>query len=153
MTDIAVTLVDGEDHHVHTHPLDFVTVTPMALRRALFAAGSVLLEPIWRFRLRLPEEAASRVIGELLGRRGTITRDELEGEGALARRCLEGRLPVATGLDFPVVLARLSGGRGLLELVHDGYEPCPPGESHVSPYRGVDPLDRERYILSVRGAL
>lgn len=153
VTDIAVTLVDGEDHHVHTHPLDFVTVTPMALRRALFAAGSVLLEPIWRYRLLLPEETASRVIGELLGRRGTIVEDELEGGGALARRRLTGRLPVATGLDFPVVLARLSGGRGLLELVHDGYEPCPPGESHVSPYRGIDPLDRERYILSVRGAL
>ena len=153
VTDLRVTLVDGEDHPIHTHPLDFVTVTPMALRRALFEAGSVLLEPIWRYRLQLPDEDAGRLTALILSLRGTVLSDEQRGEAPQLRRILTGRIPAATSLDLPVTLARMTGGRGILSLQLDGYEPCPPGEVHESPYRGIDPLDRERYILHVRGAL
>ena len=66
---------------------------------------------------------------------------------------MEGRLPVASSLDFPARLASLTGGRGVFSAAFDGYEPCPPGEGFEVPYRGVSPLDRAKYILSKRRAL
>jgi ribosomal protection tetracycline resistance protein len=56
VTDLKVTLVEGEHHVWHTHPLDFVVATPMGIMDGLARIGTKLLEPILRFRLSAPEE-------------------------------------------------------------------------------------------------
>ena len=66
---------------------------------------------------------------------------------------MEGLLPLAASMDFPLRIASLTGGRGALSTVSAGYAPCPPGEGVEVPYRGVSPLDRAKYILYKRGAL
>lgn len=156
VTDIAVTLIDGEDHPIHTHPLDFATVTPIALRRALLNSKTILLEPLWRFRLLVPENAVGKMISEIINMRGTldaIPPEEEDSEISGRRRLLTGTVPAATSLDFPVFVAQRTSGRGILTLRFAGYQPAPVGEQHNTPYRGIDPLDRDRYILYIRGAI
>ena len=158
VTDVRITLSDGEDHHIHTHPLDFATVTPIALMKGLVAAGTRLLEPIQRFHLSVPEPFTGKMISRIINMRGTL--DTGEGSSpqpdpvhADVRRILTGYVPAATSLDFPVFVAQVTSGRGILTMNFDHYEPCPEGEGATAEYRGINPLDRDKYILYIRGAL
>lgn len=149
VTDIRIRLVGGEHHTVHTHPLDFMLATPMGIMDGLVAGGTELLEPIQKFRLTFPEELSGKLIGEIIAMRGTF-------DSPVVRRgvfMMEGLLPLAASMDFPLRIASLTGGRGALSTVSAGYAPCPPGEGVEVPYRGVSPLDRAKYILYKRGAL
>ncbi|MBP1991585.1 GTP-binding protein [Paenibacillus eucommiae] len=60
VVDLRVTLVEGQHHVWHTHPLDFVVATPMAIMDGLNRIGTKLLEPILQFRLTVPEEYGAK---------------------------------------------------------------------------------------------
>ena len=149
VTDLKITLVGGEHHTVHTHPLDFALATPMGIMDGLVNTGTDLMEPMLKFRLAYPEELSGKMIGEIMSMRGVYGTPVIRGGTAV----MEGRLPLAASMDFPVRLASMTGGRGTFSASFDGYEPCPPGEGVETPYRGVSPLDRAKYILYKRGAL
>ncbi len=148
VTDLEVSLVDGEHHTIHTHPLDFFVATPMALMNGLTNTGSTLLEPMILARITAPEDALSRVIGDVLAMRGAFDSPVISG----ATFTLEARLPVASSMDYGVTLAA-TGGRSVLTTRFDGYQPCPLELGAQTRRRGVNPLDRERWILSCRNAL
>ena len=149
VTDIRICLTGGEHHTVHTHPLDFVLATPMGIMDALVNSGTELLEPIQRFRMTFPEEAGGRVIGEIIAMRGQFETPAVK-KGVFT---MEGILPLAASMDLPVRISQITGGRGTFSSIPAGYAPCPPGEVHAVPYRGISPLDRAKYILYKRGAL
>ncbi len=65
---------------------------------------------------------------------------------------LEAIVPVATSMNFPERLATLSSGKAVLAQSFYGYRECRDGEEHVNPRRGVNPLDRSKWILWARGA-
>lgn len=149
VTDLEVTLLGGEHHIFHTHPLDFVTATPMGILNGLANAGTQLLEPMLRCRITAPEGVSSRILGDIVNMRGTFDAPViLQG-----RFEVEARLPVATSMDYSVRLGALTGGRGHMTTRFDGYEPCPLELGATTPYRGVNPLDQAKYILSVRKAI
>ncbi len=149
VTDVRIRLVGGEHHTVHTHPLDFMLATPMGIMDGLIASGTELLEPMQKFRLTFPEEASGRLIGEIIAMRGAFDSPVVRKGNFM----MEGLLPLASSMDFPLRIASLTGGRGTLSTVNAGYAPCPPGEGFETPYRGISPLDRAKYILYKRGAL
>ena len=149
VTDLKITLVDGESHFLHTHPLDFITTTPMAMMRGLVDCGTTLLEPMLDFRLTADESLTSKIIGEIISMRGTFDSPAIIG-GSFT---IEGRYPAATSIDFPVRFASLTSGRGVLAAAFSGYEPCPLELGATMPYRGINPIDRAKYILYVRGAI
>jgi len=149
VTDVKIRLVDGSHHTVHTHPLDFVVATPMGIMDGLARNGTVLLEPMVRVRLSVPEDLGSKVIRDFLDMRGTYDSPVI----ADGRFTLEGRLPVATSLDYPQRLGAMSGGRGVISMRFDGYEPCPAELGKTAKRRGINPLDTAKYILWIRGAL
>ena len=66
---------------------------------------------------------------------------------------MEARLPVATSMDYGVTLAAATGGRSVLTTRFDGYEPVALELGATTRRRGVNPLDREKWILSCRNAL
>ena len=147
--DVSITLVDGSDHQWHTHPLDFIVATPMALMDGLRRGGSVLLEPIVQMRITVPAELGGRVMSEIVAMRGeTLETESLESRGAMV---LTAEAPVRTSFDFPTRLAALSGGRGALTMRVSRYQECP--EIHECPRAGVNPLDTAKYILAARNAL
>lgn len=149
VTDLKVTLVEGNHHVWHTHPLDFAVATPMGLMDGLNRIGTRLLEPILAVRIALPEENAGRVMNDLVQMRGSFEPPVLQGE----RMIIEGRLPLATSLDYPVTLSSYTKGRSTFASAFAGYEPCPEDVTAERTRRGVNPLDQAKYILSVRKAL
>ncbi|RAP74133.1 elongation factor G [Paenibacillus montanisoli] len=149
VTDLRVTLIEGEHHVWHTHPLDFVIATPMGIMNGLANTGTKMLEPMLRFRLSVPEEYGGKVMNELVLMRGEFGAPVVRQE----RMELEGTLPVATTLDFPARLGSMTKGRGTLTTFFAGYNECPPDVDVSRQRRGVNPLDQARYILAVRNAL
>ncbi|KGE19074.1 GTP-binding protein [Paenibacillus wynnii] len=149
VTDVKVTLIEGQHHVWHTHPLDFAVATPMALMDGLSNVGTRLLEPILQVRIVVPEENGGRVMNDLVQMRGTFEPPVLQGE----RMVIEGRLPLATSLDYPVTLSSYTKGRSTFTSFFAGYEACPPDVIAERTRRGVNPLDQAKYILSVRKAL
>lgn len=149
VTDLKVTLVEGEHHVWHTHPLDFVLATPMGIMDGLANTGTALLEPYLHFRITAPQEANGKIMHELTLMRAVFDYPVITGE----RFAVEGTVPAAASLDFPVKLSTLTGGRGTFTTRFDGYRECPPGTEITRPRRGINPLDTSKYILSMRNAL
>lgn len=149
VTDLKITLLSGESHHVHTHPLDFLVATPMAIMDGLLNCGTTLLEPMLALRLTFPAECLGRVMGLLIRARGECGAPSHRGDTVT----LEAQAPVATTLTLPMQLAALTGGRAVLGSRFSHWQPCPLELGASTPYRGVNPADRARYILWARSAL
>ena len=148
-TDLQVTLIDGESHKFHTHPLDFFLATPIAVMKALDDAGSVLLEPLVKLRLLADESFASRLIGDILGMRGEFDSPVI----AKGKVEMDAIVPVAASMDYSVQFSSLTSGHGIITSDFYGYKECPLDLGAVAKRRGVDPLDRDKWILHKRGAL
>lgn len=149
VTDLIITLTGGNYHPVHTHPLDFIVATPMAVQDGLQRGGSVLLEPILEMRMVVPSELTGRIISDVQQMRGEILDTEADEE----RITLTALVPAASSMDYPVQFASITGGKGSMSTSLHGYRDCPSELGHTAPRRGVDPLDTARYILAARNAL
>ena len=149
VTDVVITLIDGNDHQWHTHPLDFIVATPMAIQDGLRNGGSILLEPILEARFLLPEDCVGRVMGDIIHMRGEVTENIGDGD----RVILKALIPVQTSLDYASTLSAITGGRGVMSVKLHGYEECPLEMGAIAPRRSVDPLDSSKYILAARSAL
>ena len=147
--DVKITLIAGNHHLIHTHPLDFIVATPVAFLDGMRRGGSTLLEPILDMRLTVPEDCAGRVMGEVIAMRGE-TRDSRSVRDMIRMEC---DVPVATSVDFSQRLAALTGGRGAMSTTLKGYRECPLELGKTCERRGVDPLDTSKYILAARSAL
>ncbi len=149
LTDMKVTLLDGEHHHIHTHPLDFFVATPMALMDGIRRTGTVLLEPMLDARITVPDHLLGQVISDI-----TVMRGEFDAPVVKKNKCtVECRLPVSTSLDYPVRLATISSGRAIYSTRFGGYRDCPLELGATTPRRGINPLDRAKWILYARGAI
>lgn len=148
VTDFKCTLVGGEHHNIHTHPLDFFVCTPMAFMNGMVECGSAILEPLLKIRITAPSELSGKILSEIIKMGGEydtpVNHSQTVG--------LEAIVPVATSMDFPTRLAVLSSGKAVLSQSFHGYRECRDGLEHINPRRGVNPLDRSKWILWARGA-
>lgn len=149
VTDLNVTLVGGNHHVQHTHPLDFFLATPIAVMKGLVCCGTTLLEPMQRMKIIAGEEYLGKVLGDMIHMRA-IYDSPIITQGKF---CLEARVPAATSYDYGIRLASLTSGKGILSLRFDGYEPCPLELGAVAERRGINPLDRDKWILAHRNAI
>ena len=148
VTDFRCELIDGQHHTIHTHPLDFFVCTPMAFMNGLVNCGTTLLEPLMRWRITCPMELSGKVLSQVTNLRGTYDTPVVTGDTA----SMEAILPLATTMHFPIWLASMTSGKAACASDFYGYSECPPGEMHETPRRGVNPLDRAKWILYCRGA-
>lgn len=149
VTDLKVTLIDGESHHVHTHPLDFFVATPMGIMDGLKNAGTKLLEPVIRAEFSGPEGYLGKAVGLVAEHRGRFESPWVEN----GRFRLQAFLPAAEAVDLPVEFAAATGGEGIYGSRFSHYEDCPEGVGRDRERMGVDPLDKPRFILAARSAL
>lgn len=149
VTDLKVTLIYGESHNMHTHPLDFFVATPMAVMNGLVNTGTTLLEPVLNFRISAPEDTGGRIMSDLVQMRGEFDATVIS-KGSFN---VSGKVPVSTVMDYPVRLSSITSGRGVFTTGFYGYQPCPIELGAISPRRGVNPLDRPKFILYARNAL
>lgn len=148
VTDMKVTLIDGEDHEIHSRPGDFHIAVPMALMNGLMHTGTRLLEPIMSFTIHAPEALLGNITGDLHTMRGTFG-TPLFDEGVVI---ISGKVPASTSQDYGIRLSSLSGGKARIRLSFSGYAPCSDDLGVVRPFKGINPLDRSRWILHARGA-
>ena len=149
VTDVNITLVDGNHHQFHTHPLDFIVATPWGIQDGLVRGGSTLLEPILEVRFLLPPDCVGRVMSDVALMRGEVTHTETDADRVL----MTALVPVATSVDYASTLASATSGRGSMSVKLHGYRDCPLELGATAPRRSVDPLDTSKYILAARNAL
>lgn len=148
VTDFRCTLVGGEHHTIHTHPLDFFVCTPMAFMNGLAEMGTTILEPLLKIRVTAPEDFSGKIFSEIIKMGGQYDSPVVRS-GMVT---LEAIVPVATSMSFPERLATLTSGKAVLSQNFYGYRECNDGVEHINPRRGVNPLDRAKWILYARGA-
>lgn len=91
ITDMKITLLIGRAHLKHTEGGDFRQATYRALRQGLMRAQNVLLEPVYSFRLEIPQEQIGRAMTDIQRMNGTFEPPQTEGKFAI----LCGSAPVA----------------------------------------------------------
>nr|WP_274601607.1 hypothetical protein [Clostridium rhizosphaerae] len=115
----------------------------------LQSIGTTLLEPILKFRITVPEEAGGKVLGDIINMRGSFDSPVITN----GNFTVEGEMPAATSLDYPVRLGIISGGKGIISSKLSGYKPIALELGEVRERQGVNPLDRAKFILAMRNAL
>jgi len=149
VTDLKITLIEGEDHQVHSNPGDFIVATPMGIMEGLTNTGTTLLEPLISFKISAVEELLGAITSDITQMRGTFESPEMEN----GKFILSGILPVSTSLDFPVRLSSRSGGKAKISTKFYGYQKCSDELGQTREYKGISPLDTSKWILKARKAL
>lgn len=149
VTDVRITLIDGEHHHIHTHPMDFFLATPLAIMNGLQNTGTKLLEPILSLTFHGPGECLGKILSLVNLRRGTVLDTQQNPE----QFQLTAGLPLAETLDLPQTVSSLTGGSCLYGSTFSHYADCPADVHAVRQRLGVNPLERSKFILSMRDAL
>ena len=120
ITDMKVTLVSGRTHLKHTEGGDFRQATYRALRQGLKKAKSVLLEPVYEFRLELPADKVGRAMADIQKMYGEFQLSDSEGEYSV----VTGFAPVSLMRDYQKEVMAYTSGHGRLFCTLKGYMPC-----------------------------
>lgn len=121
LINIKVTLVDGSMHQVDSSDLAFYNAASIALKKGVEMAKAVLLEPIMRIEITLPETYLGDVLSELHSRRAGI--DELITMEDL--RVIKGNIPLAETFGYATTLRSITQGRGTYTVEPLEYRPAP----------------------------
>ena len=120
ITDMKITLVAGKAHLKHTEGGDFRQATYRAVRQGLRKARSVLLEPVYEYRLEVPSDIVGRAMTDIQKMYGTFQGPEIEREMSV----LTGVAPVVTMGGYQSEVTAYTRGRGRLSCTLKGYQPC-----------------------------
>ena len=120
ITDMKITLVAGRAHLKHTEGGDFRQATYRAVRQGLMQARSVLLEPVYEFKLEVPEEAIGRAMTDIGKMNGSFT----SPENISGKAVLTGKVPVSEVKNYALELRAYTKGEGVLTLTPSDYEVC-----------------------------
>ena len=119
--DLRVTLVDGSYHEVDSSEMAFKIAGSMAIKDACRKADPVLLEPIMKVSITVPEEYLGDVIGSVSSRRGRIDgMEDIAGTKRITAYC-----PMAEMFGYATSLRSMTQGRGTFILEPSHYEEVP----------------------------
>ena len=121
VVDIGVELYDGSYHEVDSSEMAFKIAASMAFREAAKKANPVLLEPIFKVEVTVPEEYMGDVIGDISSRRGRIEGSDMNN-GAVAVR---GYVPLSEMFGYATDLRSRTQGRGVYVMQFDHFEKLP----------------------------
>jgi elongation factor G len=121
ITDIRVTLLDGDYHEVDSAAIDFEIAGSMAVKEAIRKAAPALMEPIMDLDVNVPEEYLGTVIADIGRRRGTMKEMSVRGH----YRNVDGVIPLAETRGYATDLRSLTQGRGTFSLKFKQYELLP----------------------------
>ena len=121
VVDVKVTLFDGSYHEVDSSEMAFKIAGSMAFKEAVEKADPVLLEPIMKVRIIVPEEYMGDVMGDLNGRRGQITGMETRGGAA----DIQAFVPLSEMFGYATNLRGRSQGRGQFSMEPSHYTEVP----------------------------
>jgi len=147
--DLKITLIEGEDHEMHTKSNDFAIATPMGIMDGLTKAKMTLLEPILSFKIKAPSDFVGKINSELIRLRAQINSSEIIANKVI----ISGEIPLATSLNFPIKLSAITSGKAKLNTLFLKYQKCDVSLGKTRDFKGISPLDTAKYILKARKAL
>ena len=118
---VHATVYDGSYHEVDSSEMAFHIAGSLAFKDAMQKAGAVLLEPIMRVEVTMPEEYMGDVIGDINSRRGRIEGMEDIGGGKMVKAFV----PLSEMFGYSTDLRSKTQGRGNYSMFFDKYEPVP----------------------------
>ena len=118
---VKATVFDGSYHEVDSNEMAFKIAGSMAFKEAMQKAGSILLEPIMKVEVTMPEEYMGDVIGDINSRRGRIEGMDDLGGGKIVRAFV----PLSEMFGYSTDLRSKTQGRGNYSMFFDKYEPVP----------------------------
>jgi elongation factor G len=121
MVDIKAQLVDGTYHEVDSSEMAFTVAGSMAVKDAVKKAKPVLLEPIMKVEVNMPEEFMGDVMGDLSSRRGHILGMEGRGKTQIVRA----HVPLANMFGYATELRSMTQGRASYSMEFDHYQEVP----------------------------
>ncbi|HYR60106.1 MAG TPA: elongation factor G [Nitrospiraceae bacterium] len=134
LRDVRVTVIDGSFHDVDSNEMAFKIAGSMAFLDACKRADPVLLEPIMKVEVVVPQDFMGDVIGNLNGRRGKI-----QGmKGRAAAQIIDASVPLSEMFGYATDLRSRTQGRATYSMEFDRYEPVPRqiSEAIIAKYRG-----------------
>ena len=121
MVDMKATLIDGSYHDVDSSEMAFKVAGSMAFKNAAEKADPVILEPVMKIEITVPDEYMGDVMGDLNGRRGRIEGMEAQGNTQI----IHGFVPLSEMFGYATDLRSRTQGRGLYSMQSDHFEEVP----------------------------
>jgi elongation factor G len=122
LVDVKVSVTDGSQHEVDSSEMSFKIAGSLALKAAVAKAAPVILEPIMKVEVVVPEEFMGDVIGDLNSRRGHV----LGMTDRASAKVIGAYVPLATMFGYATDLRSSTQGRGSYVMEFDHYEILPP---------------------------
>ena len=121
MVDISVDLYDGSYHDVDSSEIAFKIAASMAFQEAAGKAKAVILEPIMRIEVIVPEQFMGDITGNLSGKRGQIEGMDERGLNKVVRA----KVPLSEMFGYTTTLRSMTEGRGSMTMEFDHYDVVP----------------------------
>jgi elongation factor G len=118
VVDLKVRLYDGSFHEVDSNEMAFKMAASMAFKEGMQKAGPIILEPIMKVEVIVPEDFLGEIIGQLNARRGEIQGMEIRPGNAQAVRAM---VPLAEMFGYATDLRSATQGRGVFTMEFDHY--------------------------------
>lgn len=121
LIDVRATLIDGSYHEVDSNEMAFKIAGSMAIKDGVMKASPVLLEPVMKVEVEVPEDFLGPVMGNLISRRGHI---ESQGaERGIAK--VSTKVPLAEMFGYATDIRSMTQGRGTFTMEFSHYEEVP----------------------------
>ncbi len=122
MVGVKATLYDGSYHPVDSKEIAFKSAARLAYKAGMPKAHPILLEPIGKCSVYIPDDYTGTVIGDFNKRRGIIMGMDMIEDGV---QCVNAEVPLAEMQKYATELRSMTQGRGSFDLSFDRYEPAP----------------------------
>jgi elongation factor G len=121
LVDLRVRFYDGKSHEVDSSEMAFKIAASMCLKKAVQEANPVLLEPIMKLEIFVPEDSMGDVMGDLNSRRGRVLGMDTQGR----TQVIKAQAPMSEVLKYAIDLNALTAGRGTFKSEFSHYEELP----------------------------
>lgn len=121
LIDVKATLIDGSYHEVDSSEMAFKIAGSMALKNAVLKASPVILEPMMKVEVEVPEDFLGDVIGDLNSRRGNI--EGMNSESGIAK--VSAKVPLAEMFGYATDIRSKTQGRGIFSMEFSNYDEVP----------------------------
>jgi elongation factor G len=121
MIDVKVTMVDGSYHDVDSSEMAFKIAGSMAFKDGVKKCNPVLLEPMMKVEVEIPEDFLGSIIGDLSSRRGQVEGQSVDG----GQSKVQSKVPLAEMFGYATQLRSMTQGRGIFSMEFSHYEEVP----------------------------
>ena len=118
MTGVKVALIDGSFHEVDSSEMAFKMAGSIGFKEAVDKCSPVLMEPIMKVEITVPEEYFGEVLGQIATRRGIVRGSDVQGSSQI----IHAFVPLGEMFGYATTLRSATQGRGVFSMEYDHYE-------------------------------